>query len=244
MKKVIVITVLMAFIVTGVAYAGTPTSYVDWGKGKTWPAWLDTKPEAKAQIEQAIKTDLLVGTTVKGKKYLNLNKANTRAEFAALLGRVLNLGDDKGTLWYINRVQALVAKGIIPSNTGNWNAAITRQEMGLWMGRAVVKFNCKVVNPDATLPDIVNNADILNAVRAGVISGYNDGKYHGERTAQRVEGMLMLVRLQNGLPETPGDGKSNGGNTGGNSGGSQGVYYPPAPPEAPGEDQGGTIITL
>lgn len=201
-KKIIALVLAFAFIVTGAVYAENPAAFVDWEKGNTWPMWLDTNPEAKAQVEQAITTDLLAGYTVKGQRHLLLNQTITRAEYAALLGRVLNLGQDTGTPWYQKRVDALAAAGIITDISGDWNAPIKRDEMGNWIGRAVTKYNVALTKPEAVLPDIAANPNIVNAVQAGIIAGYTDGLYHPERTALRVEGVLMLVRLQNSLPDT------------------------------------------
>ncbi|WP_066633914.1 S-layer homology domain-containing protein [Desulfolucanica intricata] len=200
MKKFICLGMLALFLLTaGPAFALNPLYFYDWpGTGNLpagYPSWLENTPEDKKSVSDAVKWELYTGYP---DRTLKLTNNITRAEFAVALARSLDIGQEGGSTWYAGRRDALLQAGIITSATGNWDAPISRGEMGQWMGRAARQFSAGVKVSNVSYSD-TTDPDIITAARAGVIAGYEDGTFRPGEKAQRVHAALMLVRLVRGL---------------------------------------------
>lgn len=137
------------------------------------------------------------------------DKRISRAEFSALLARVLGL-DGTGTAntfsdipdaaWYKDEVTQIAALGIVAGDGGKFrpNDSISRQEMAVMLSRAA-----KYVNPDLTETgqlSYTDNASIASWASAGVaqisglkiMSGYPDGSFGGSRNSTRAEATKTL----------------------------------------------------
>ncbi|MBB3110573.1 hypothetical protein FHS18_002640 [Paenibacillus phyllosphaerae] len=142
----------------------------------------------------------------------------TRAEFAAMLVRGLNLdsnstkenfADVQGTEWFVPFVAAAVEKGIINGRSADLfapNATITRAEMATMVSRAL-KFS-----KDAQLTEDVNTAlqsfsdadtiqsslkeGVAFAAEKGLVVG-NNGKFSPSATATRAEAAVIIYRAFN-----------------------------------------------
>ena len=206
-KLVIYILVVFVLLVaTTPAYAVSPLYFYDWYHGKNgqtvplgYPAWLKDKQEDNENVAKAIKWELYTGYP---DRTLKLTDNITRAEFAVALARVLDIGEDGGSVWYTKRLNALVSEGIIKSLSGDWSAPIKRGEMGQWTGRAARKYEADIKKNSMSFTD-TSDGDIIIAAKAGIISGYSDGSFKPTEQAQRVHAALMLVRLAEGLNSQP-----------------------------------------
>ncbi|ACV64814.1 S-layer domain protein [Desulfofarcimen acetoxidans DSM 771] len=197
---------LVLMTVTTPAHAVNPLYFNDWCQGKSnqvlpsgYPAWLEDNAQDKENVAKAIKFELYTGYP---DQTLKLTDNITRAEFAVALARVLDTGKDGGSTWYANRLDALVAEGILKGKTGDWSSPITRGEMGQWTGRAAGKYKADIKINSISFTDTVDS-DILTAAKAGIISGYSDGSFKPKDNAQRVHAALMLVRLAEALNSKP-----------------------------------------
>ena len=139
------------------------------------------------------------------------NQPITRAEFAAVLLRLLDLpqaevesafGDVPPDAWYAGYVSALHQSGYVQGyddGTFRPNSELTREEAFVLIWR-VLKDRLEVSEPDKTFTD---EADIspwaLEAVRAlaaaGVINGYEDGSLRPKEPITRAEVAVILASL-------------------------------------------------
>ena len=200
------LVVFLLLAVASPAYAVNPLYFYDWYQGKGgqsmpsgYPSWLEGKPQDKDNVAKAIKFELYTGYP---DRTLKLIDNITRAEFAVALARVLDIGEDGGSSWYANRLNALVLDGIIKSLSGNWSAPVTRGEMGQWTGKAASKYAAEIKKNSVSFTDTVDK-DIIKAAKTGIISGYDDGSFKPAEKAQRVHAALMLVRLAEALNSQP-----------------------------------------
>ncbi len=197
MRKLILFVIIAALITIFMpkfTEAAVPADFKDWGKGPKWPAWLDSVKTDKETVAKAIEYGIYQGYP---DKTLRLTDTITRAEFATALSRVLETGTENGAgaEWYKPHVDALVDMEIITNTGGNWNAPITRLEMGQWMGRAVMqnqnreRFRFREIHFED-----VQDPDVDIAAMARIINGVGEGKFNPGGKAQRVEAALMLMR--------------------------------------------------
>jgi len=194
-EMLFVFIMLAVLMIASIAYAGQNLNYEDWGKGNTWPKWLDTNETDRNQVVEAVNRGIYIGYVEGGKKYLKLTNEITRAEFATALARVLGVNNEQSDPWYKGNVDALVNIGIIEDDGGNWNEPITREEMGIWVGKTIAVKNIGVnKNIEIKFMD-TNNEDIIRAAKVGVIKGYGNGGYGINDKSQRVHSALMLIRL-------------------------------------------------
>ena len=201
-----VVIFVLLLVATSPVYAVSPLYFYDWYHGKDgqtvpsgYPAWLSDKQEDRENVAKAIKWELYTGYP---DRTLKLTDNITRAEFAVALARVLDVGEDGGSAWYTNRLNALVSEGIIKSLSGDWSAPVKRGEMGQWTGKAARKYTADIKKNSVSFTD-TSDGDIITAAKAGIISGYSDGSFKSVEKAQRVHAALMLVRLAQVLNSEP-----------------------------------------
>ena len=137
----------------------------------------------------------------------------TRAEFSALLTRMLKLSgegqmpfnDVSDAAWYTADVTAAYANGIVKgksNTTFDPNGKITRQEMAVMISRVLSDSGYK----DASKIELDIFKDkgkvaswaeggIAMAVRESIVSGMPDGSFAPKENANRAEAAVMLYRL-------------------------------------------------
>lgn len=140
----------------------------------------------------------------------------TRAEFAALLARVLKLSnasgnesfkDVTGSEWYANDVKKAANAGIIQGADGSFRPVdpITRQEMAVMISRAYSYAGGK---PDTLKALAFTDNDsistwasdaVQSAYTLGMINGYPDGSFGALANATRAEGTVMLKTFMDKL---------------------------------------------
>ncbi|PZD94525.1 hypothetical protein DNH61_17560 [Paenibacillus sambharensis] len=141
----------------------------------------------------------------------------TRAEFAALLTRVLGLsGAEAGSAsfsdvsggWYEDTVTAAVEAGLVTGySDGSFrpNATISRQEMAVMMLRAFRYLNDgelpaggKGANPAFADQQAIKswaNEAVSQAVELGIAKGDGDNNFRPADNATRAEAAVMLLRM-------------------------------------------------
>lgn len=141
----------------------------------------------------------------------------TKAEFAAILNRVMNYGGQAAHLpadvpagaWYrADMAKALAAGYLQPGADGRLQAgaAISRGELALAL-QAVLKLKAA---PDAPFSDLQAAAPGLEAAvgaltQAGLTAGYPDGTFRPEAEITRAELAALLDRAVQGLIHTAGE---------------------------------------
>lgn len=220
------LTLLLLLNPVTAAHAAFPQQYRDGGDTSatpsagyypnTWPDW------ARPEIEAAITWELMVGypagTDRFGSRMFVFNPLNqiTRAEFAAITARALGYSPDPATAatsfsdvlptaWYAGDLGSLVTRHIIvPNERFNGAEPITRVTMAVWLGRAARQENLAQDKPVPAFTDLPATtpgyADILTAVRAGLVTGYEDGTFRPDATFTRAQSAAVTVRLAKQLP--------------------------------------------
>ncbi|TRY22971.1 S-layer homology domain-containing protein [Brevibacillus sp. LEMMJ03] len=138
-------------------------------------------------------------------------KAITRAEYAALLERVLKMTssvpqpvettvftDVKPSDWFFGPVSSLVVrKNINPAIYSERlfapNAAIPREEIALWTAVDVPE----VSSQDVTFKDesaMKYPVDVKKVAAAGLLKGFPDGTFRSTGSTTRAEAATMMVR--------------------------------------------------
>lgn len=134
---------------------------------------------------------------------LGLNNNMTRAEFAAVLNRIVDAGGAPGPNWYDGAVDGLVKAGVIPDKGGNWDAAITRLEAAQWLGRLAKVYQVAVKDQGATFSD-TSDPDAIYANKAGLMKGISPGVLGANQNLLRGEAAVLLLRVaksvDNNLP--------------------------------------------
>ncbi|PRR71949.1 S-layer homology domain-containing protein [Neomoorella humiferrea] len=134
---------------------------------------------------------------------LGLNNNMTRAEFAAVLNRIVDAGGTPGPNWYDGAVDGLVKAGVIPDKSGNWDAAITRLEAAQWLGRLAKVYQVAVKDQGATFSD-TSDADAIYANKTGLMKGISPGVLGADQNLLRGEAAVLLLRVaksvDNNLP--------------------------------------------
>ncbi len=198
-------------------HAAWPDQFADVNTWPTWAAQRDVTPNGISvytggELEEAVWWELMIGDPPASgnpadRRLFRPGDTITRAEFATILSRALGTGasDGAGGDWYKPHVAARAADAIL-SDSGDWSAPISRQEMGQWMGKALAWYGVPDTGSAPAFPDIASLAereDIQRAARASVIKGYEDGTYRPERTATRTEAAVMIVRFAKLLRKHP-----------------------------------------
>ncbi len=140
-------------------------------------------------------------------------KANiTRAEFSALVARLLNLEpgskdlnfkDVDSNAWYYASVKALSEKGYINGRTSEKfdpNGKITREEMSKILGEILKDYDYKQVATDE-LSKFTDNSQVSSWAKEGAVIVVknealkgSDGKFNPKANATRAETVTMLYR--------------------------------------------------
>jgi hypothetical protein len=140
----------------------------------------------------------------------------TRAEFAKMLIRALNLenstatesfNDVSSTAWYAPYVAVAAEKGIITGRTSTTfdpNATITRAEMATMIARAVKSVNPAATSDASALSKFSDAAKISASLKDGVAFAAknnlvigNAGKFNPNDTATRAEAAVIIYRTMN-----------------------------------------------
>ncbi|MCL6604707.1 MAG: S-layer homology domain-containing protein [Paenibacillus sp.] len=140
----------------------------------------------------------------------------TRAEFAKMLIRALNLENNSATqsftdvsssAWYAPYVAVAVEKGIITGRSASKfdpNATITRAEMATMIARALKAINPSVTSDGTALSKFSDAAKISSSLRGGVAFAAthnlvvgNAGKFEPNKTATRAEAAVIIYRTIN-----------------------------------------------
>lgn len=138
----------------------------------------------------------------------------TRAEFAALLVRAMNLRSTKPAVftdaaagsWYAESVAAAVEAGIIKGRTATTfapNAVITREEMAVMLIRAYEAKSGKKLEGSAhgnTFTDSAAihewaEASVNEAVKLGFLSGKGQGQFDPQGNTTRAESAKVIYKL-------------------------------------------------
>ena len=173
----------------------------------------DTHPAHRAIAALSARL-VLTGTDAAGGRF-EPDRGVTRAEFTAMLARLLDLPDDPGLpafadvpdgAWHAPAIRAARAAGIALGGSGGRfrpNDAITREEMAVMLVRAAMH-----ASPEAAAPGTAGTAyaddgrisawarDAVNRVTAlGLMRGLPDGRFHPNGAASRAEAARALHRL-------------------------------------------------
>lgn len=140
----------------------------------------------------------------------------TRAEFTALLSRVLKLPDVEednafkditGSEWFANDVKKAAKAGIINGFNGSFRPSdrITRQEMAVMINSAYSYAGGKTDTlKELTFTDKTGisswaNDAVKSVYSLGIINGRTDGSFGAKDNATRAEGTVMLKNLMDKL---------------------------------------------
>ncbi|KJR96492.1 MAG: hypothetical protein VR68_14385 [Peptococcaceae bacterium BRH_c4a] len=140
----------------------------------------------------------------------------TRAEFATLVVRSLNLADDKQSAgrfkdvsasdWFAGMVGAAVKAGLVSGyEDGSFRPGsfITREEMAAVIAKAMALDSLTEqqitgqlsVFKDAGSISLWARAAVAGAVKQGVVRGRTDGTFDPKANATRAEGVIMLKHM-------------------------------------------------
>ena len=178
-------------------------AFADWQAGNYQPTWLSGDDDSRRLVDEAIKQGLIQGYGKGAKRYLGLSRYMSRSEFAVMLARVLNLKiekDDSGD-WYRPYISALIRAGIMTEASGrDWNQYIKREEMTRWLGSAL-----QVNNYQAESREVagVSDPQARVAIIAGLVKGDSEGNYNWQKNAERIHGIIVLMKLQQALNLPP-----------------------------------------
>jgi poly-gamma-glutamate capsule biosynthesis protein CapA/YwtB (metallophosphatase superfamily) len=180
-------------------------AFEDWRPGNYQPLWLANDNNCRQMIDKAIYQGLIRGYDRNGKHYLKLSQYMTRAEYAVLLARVLNLEPDKTKKgeWYLPYTSALTEAGIVSEDNWSsteWNQYIKRMEMAQWTGKSLLinKYQSGTREIEG-----INSPEIRTAILSGLINGDDKGNYNWQNSAERVHGIIVLMKLQQVLMLPP-----------------------------------------
>lgn len=177
-------------------------NYEDWYEGNYQPGWLANDEASRRLVQKALDQSLVQGYSRGGKRYLDLDRYMSRAEFAVMLARVLNLEVVKNSKnkWHEPYVAALVKAGVINQANGDWTQYIKREEMAEWVGRVLQSNNYQ---PGKKEVPGISSPCLRLAVIAGLFNGDNRGSYDWQGKAQRIHGIIVLTKLQQVLNLPP-----------------------------------------
>lgn len=147
----------------------------------------------KTDIVEAIDFELYVGYP---DATLKLWNNITRAEFAAVLARAADISGDPGPNWYDGAVNGLIAAGVIPDKSGDWDAPITRLEAAKWLGRLAKAFNIPVKDPNEYFND-TQDPEATYARQTGMMYGVDAQKklLGANELMNRGQAIVILLRV-------------------------------------------------
>lgn len=236
MKRLLVVLcgALTVILAAAPALAFDPQAFNDyesgWGNSDAQFHW------AQADIDQAARYDIFRGYDRgthtfdwAGKTWTRLLAPDfrpagriTRAEFAAILSRVLGLETYQGPVagfedvsadnWFGKYVASLVSRGIIkPAEYQDSklvpNDPITRVEIAVWTARAGLSEGLKDPGTQSAFGDVNPDhkyfVEISTAAGLGIVRGYGDGTFGPDKPATRAEAAAMIMRLVRRLDSNP-----------------------------------------
>ena len=147
----------------------------------------------KTDIVEAIDFELYVGYP---DGTLKLWNNITRAEFAAVLARAADISGEPGPNWYDGAVNGLIAAGVIPDKSGDWDAPITRLEAAKWLGRLAKVFNIPVKEPNEYFND-TQDPEATYARQTGMMYGVDAEKklLGANELMNRGQAIVILLRV-------------------------------------------------
>lgn len=147
----------------------------------------------KTDIVEAIDFELYVGYP---DGTLKLWNNITRAEFAAVLARAADISGQPGPNWYDGAVNGLIAAGVIPDKSGDWDAPITRLEAAKWLGRLAKVFNIPVKEPNEYFND-TQDPEATYARQTGMMYGVDAEKklLGASELMNRGQAIVILLRV-------------------------------------------------
>lgn len=150
--------------------------------------------------------------------HFNPNANITRAEFATLIVRTFNIQSESSMInsfndtrnhWAKEDIEKLVAMGIIQgyvNGTFKPNAKISREEMVIIFARILNLDNLEKDNTKGKFNDIAISSPfardyIVEAAKAGIISGRGDGIFDPKGNATRSEALMIIWNALNLDPQ-------------------------------------------
>lgn len=141
-----------------------------------------------------------------------------RCEFAAMLNRafsftevkVPNMPDVYMSDWYYNDLYTLVGAGIMNGDQDGMlhpKYPVTRAEAAVMLQRILKLAN--VWGKENTDPEDIpewSKLSVFALIEGGIISGYPDGKFYGNRSLLRGEAAVLLKKASDKLNPVKGDG--------------------------------------
>ncbi len=143
---------------------------------------------------------------------LHLLKQVTRAEFASMLNRLLNLPAGSGVTafqdvppeaWYAQDVAAVAAAGLMQGDGGQFRpeASITREEMAKVLMQAYIESGkaapaeSALAFTDAAAISAWAQQSVAQAVSLGLVQGYETGEFLPQNGLLREQAAVVLYRL-------------------------------------------------
>ena len=134
----------------------------------------------------------------------------TRAEFATLISRMLNLSgseydfnDVDKQSWYAQSVSAVAQAGFMSGFNGNFRPMdnITREEMAVVISAIAAQKEIKYEEKDVVFADEESISGwakeaVSAAAKLGIIQGMDDNKFVPKGDASRAQTVVMLARVQ------------------------------------------------
>lgn len=167
----------------------------------------------KDEITQLINDGIVAGNGTS----LELDKNVTRAEFAAMIFRALELNssayiggfdDVAAGDWYAGYIQSLADKGLVNGDGSNFypNNNITREEMAKMAAAAYLYKNSEASSEDMAELSFDDSDEISEwaekfvkeAVEFGLIKGDNNNMFNPKTNTKRDEAMIVIYRLIKG----------------------------------------------
>ncbi|WP_338832836.1 hypothetical protein MHLNE_15820 [Moorella humiferrea] len=191
LKKIAGLLVVVAILILTVVplQARAEMEYRFWDKDTIFKdfAW------GKTDIVEAIDFELYVGYP---DATLKLWNNITRAEFAAVLARAADVSGEPGPKWYDGAVNGLIAAGVIPDKSGDWDAPITRLEAAKWLGRLARAFNIPVKDPNEYFTD-TQDPEATYARQTGMMYGVDAEKklLGADELMNRGQAIVILLRV-------------------------------------------------
>lgn len=169
---------------------------------------LDDKHWAKNDIIEIYNAGIIAG---KGDNMFMPEENITRAEFTAMLVRVLGISADKYSApfedvtaadWYSKVIQAAYDNGIVSGNDGkfNPNAYITREEMAVMLVKSVqtvLPQSDSGTNPFKDDMSQWSEEYVIKAYNCGLISGTDKYTFSAFSKATRAQAAVVMKRLFN-----------------------------------------------
>lgn len=163
---------------------------------------------AETEISEMVEKGIVKGVSADS---LGLENATTRAEFAAMLVRLLGLeetpqqdtfADVPADAWYAGAIAAAKEAGIMEGSDGYAypDAVITREEMAKMLAAVAKGLGLEAQGPDKIFTDSDTISDwaqpgVADVVKLGLMNGMDDGSFAPQEAAKREQVIVVLQRL-------------------------------------------------